>query len=314
MNSFSRIFFAFFLLVSGLALSAQQVSDLRINEILIKNDSNYVDEYGRHVPWVEIFNAAYNSVNLAECYLTDDTSGLADGSGVSHWYRIPEGDPKTLLEQRSSVVFFMDNSPLYGTFHVNFDLKTSRTNYVALIDYNGNTLIDMMYYPVELRDSSVSYGCLEDGVAKIEKQGKTVPNVDYLGCFTPGSTNNVVKELSKAEAFQKEDPYGLGLAVIAMSVVFAALILIFVMLKLFSRVARVKEAVKDKKNMKTVDGQSRQGQIPEEEVAAVAMALHLHFNSRHDVESGVLTFADSSALHSPWAQRNLTMRRLPRMR
>ena len=70
--------------------------DLRLNEMMIKNVDNYADEYGRHVPWVEIFNTAYNTVNITGCYLTDDTTGLANASkkgGVipAHWYRIYAG-------------------------------------------------------------------------------------------------------------------------------------------------------------------------------------------------------------------------------
>jgi len=53
-------------------VQAQSSADLRINEILVYNDSNYVDDFGRHSPWIEIFNSAYNSVNIGGLYLTDD--------------------------------------------------------------------------------------------------------------------------------------------------------------------------------------------------------------------------------------------------
>ncbi|MCQ2285352.1 MAG: OadG family protein [Bacteroidales bacterium] len=314
MKKFSRILSVLVLTVCSLPIFAQQVTDLRINEVFIKNDSNYVDEYGRNVPWVEIFNTAYNSVNLAECYLTDDTTGLADGTGVTRWYHITKGDPKTLIEQRSSVVFFMDASPLYGTFHVNFDISKSPTNYIALISSNGKTIIDIMEYPIELRDTAISYGCKDDGIATVKTKGD---NLAYLDYFTPGSTNNVLIGRTKQEVLKEDDPYGIGLAIISMSVVFSALILIFVMLKIFGKVssrqgkktapavAQVAPVMAEVKETKTEDLQA-------EHIAAIAMALHLHMNSMHDEESEILTFADSPAQYSPWAQRELTMKRVQR--
>lgn len=41
--------------------------DLRINEVLVYNDSNYVDDFGKHSPWIEIFNTAYNKVDIGGC-------------------------------------------------------------------------------------------------------------------------------------------------------------------------------------------------------------------------------------------------------
>ena len=309
MKNISRILYCLILSFLGLSLYGQQVTDLRINEILIKNDSNYVDEYGRRVPWVEIFNTAYNSVNIQECYLTDDTTGLADGTGKAHWYHIPKGDPKTLIDQRSTIVFYMDNSPLYGTFHVNFDPSVSRTNYIALISSNGKTLIDIMEYDVALRDSAVSYGRVEDGGA----------DITYLEQFTPGSTNNVTVGRSKAEMLKQDDPYGIGLAIISMSVVFSALILIFCMLKVFGKVSRAK-------SRKTADPVAQtsgatavapaeeveEEGITGEEVAAISMALHLYFNGMHDEESEVITIVNPSAHYSPWSQKELTMKRVQR--
>ena len=309
MKKISRLLYCSVLLLFGLSLYGQQVTDLKINEILIKNDSNYVDEYGRRVPWIEIFNTAYNSVNIQECYLTDDTTGLADGTGKSHWYHIPKGDPKTLIDQRSTIVFYMDNSPLYGTFHVNFDPSASRTNYIALISSNGKTLIDLMEYPVELRDSSVSYGCVEDGGA----------DISYLAQFTPGSTNNVTVGRSKAEMLKQDDPYGIGLAIISMSVVFSALLLIFFMLKIFGKVSRAKskkvtEAPAQVENAPVADVAEdlEEEDITGEEVAAISMALHLYFNSLHDEESEVITIVNPSAHYSPWSQKELTMKRVQR--
>lgn len=298
----------------------QSVRDLRFNEILIKNTDNFNDEYGRHVPWVEIFNTAYNTVNIAGCYLTDDTTGFAAGKkkgGVApeHWYRIPKTDINTNMPQRTFLVFYLDAMPLYGTFHVNFDPRTSKTNYIALISADGKDLIDLMYYPKEkLMDTTLSYGVLQDGS---DEEGA------ILDHFTPGSSNAIKAEVSKQERLKRDDPYGLGLAIISMSVVFTALILIFFMLKLFgwsSKRLAMKNAKKTETPVaaKVADVQNGDEkdieQMTGEEAAAIATALHLHFNSMHDEESEVITINMPSKHYSPWAQKELTMKRTPRLR
>ena len=302
-------------LITG-AVSGQSVRDLRFNEILIKNTDNFDDEYGRHVPWVEIFNTAYNNVNMAGCYLTGDTTGFAaagkkGGEVPEHWYRIPKTDVNTNMPQRSYLVFYLDAEPLYGTFHANFDPRTSETDYLALISADGKDLIDIMHYPKEaLMDSTLSYGLEKDGITG---------DAHFLDQFTPGSSNEVKATVSKQERLKRDDPYG-----ISMSVVFTALILIFCMLKLFGygskKIAQrnaQKTAAAAAVPAATADASKKEDlpdQLTGEEAAAIAMALHLHFNSMHDEESEIITIDMPSAHYSPWAQKGLIMKRTPKIR
>ncbi|MDL2312114.1 OadG family protein [Bacteroidales bacterium OttesenSCG-928-B11] len=312
---------ALMVLLFSMNAFAQQITDLKLNEMLINNQDNYIDEYGRHVPWIEIFNTAYNSVDVAECYLTNDTTGLADGSGLKNWYRIPKGDPKTLLKQRGFVVFYMDNAPLYGTFHVNFDPREEgASNYVALISSNGRTLIDIFEFPDELRESSEhSYGYKSDGIAEVEENGSMVSNKGFLEYFTPGSTNKVFEGLTKSEKVALEDPYGIGLAVISMIVVFSVLIIIYLMLKVFARLNRAKttKPVQTDEKMQSAAApaiKSAKEDFTGEELAAITMALHLHLSGQHDEESEIITIETPSAHYSPWSQKELTFRRNPSRR
>ena len=310
------------LLITGTSFG-QSVRDFRFNEILIKNTDNYDDEYGRHVPWVEIFNTAYNTVNLAGCYLTDDTTGFAaaskkGGSIPSHWYRIPKTDANTAMDQRTYAIFYMDNAPLYGTFHVNFDPRTSKTNYVALISGDGKDLIDLMHYPkAQLMDTCLSYGYEHDGG---EYNGEK-EEAKILEQFTPGSCNETKVEISKQEKLKRDDPYGIGLAVISMSVVFAALVIIYLMLKLFGHVSKIMESKNKQKSEPAVATATEvkanvkeDERLTGEEAAAIATAIHLHFNSMHDEESEIITIDMPSAHYSPWAQKGLSMKKTPRLR
>lgn len=316
LNSFLLLIALFF----STSLSAQHISDLRLNEMLIDNQDNYIDEYGRHVPWLEIFNTAYNSVNIAECYLTNDTTGLSDGSGMKNWYRIPKGDTKTLIKQRSFIVFYMDNAPLYGTFHVNFDpTEEGASNYVALISSNGRTLIDIFEFPDSLRNSPAhSYGYFDDGITEVEDAtGNMVANKGFLNYFTPGSTNKVFEGLTKAEQIAATDPYGWKLALISVSVVFGALIMIYLFLKLFGRLNREKApkktAVANEGTDTVVKSAAKEG-LNGEELAAITMALHLHIGGLHDVESEIITIETPSAHYSPWAQKHLVVKTVQRKR
>lgn len=287
----------------------QQITDLRINELLIKNEKNFIDEYGRHTPWVEIFNTSYNTVNIAGCYLTDDTTGLAAGNGNPKWYRIPSTDVKTQIPQRGHIVFYLDNSALYGTFHTNFDPSESKNNYVALISSNAKTLIHIFHYPASLRTSDSSFGSIVDGESEL----------GYLDYFTPGSTNKVDMDVTKSEKLMKSDPFGIGLAVISMAVVFSALVLIYIMLKVFGIVNRRRQ----KKNAATQQTAATTATVAPEpdkdeesitgqEIAAIATALHLHLNSFHDEESEIITIETQSAVYSPWSQKHLTIKRVQR--
>ena len=75
--------------------------------------------------WIEIFNSAYNSVNIGGMYLTNDPANPTK-------YRIPTGNSITKIEPRSYLVFFADKHPTRGVQHLNFSLQD--TNYLALYD------------------------------------------------------------------------------------------------------------------------------------------------------------------------------------
>ena len=326
MKSIYKYIFTVVALFAVTASFGQSVHDLRLNEMMIKNEDNYADEYGRHVPWVEIFNTAYNTVNITGCYLTDDTTGLANASkkgGVipAHWYRIPT-DQKMYMPQRSFLIFYLDDSPLYGPYHASFSPEKSKTHYIALISSNGKELLDLVEYPVELRDTSRTYGYLLDGVRdpKAFKQGKRQEGeLDYLGEFTPASSNETGAKISKQDKLKRDDPYGIGMAIISMAVVFTALIMIYIMLKIFNYVSRrstqkskAKTAATPAAAVAAKAGDEKDDIVDGPTCAAIGTALHLHFGSMHDEESEIITINMPSKHYSPWAQKELTMKRNPR--
>ena len=63
-----------FALLVSFGAKAQRATSMRINEVLVINEDNFVDDYGKRHAWIELFNNSAGSVNIAGCYLTDDKS------------------------------------------------------------------------------------------------------------------------------------------------------------------------------------------------------------------------------------------------
>ena len=103
-------------------------SKLVINEVLIKNVSNFQDDYGQHSAWIEIFNKSYGSENLAACYLK-----VKNDLGEKTYF-IPRGDVLTIVKPRQHTLFWADGQPNRGTFHLNFVLDAESDNYIELLD------------------------------------------------------------------------------------------------------------------------------------------------------------------------------------
>jgi len=273
---------------------------LRINEILVLNDSNYVDDFGQHSPWIEIFNSAYNKVNLGGLYLTDDLNNPTK-------YLIPKGQQVTLIPARSYLVFWADSLTTRGILHLNFKLEPGET--LALFDNNGRTLIDSMRVPSNLIQD-VSYGLLNDGI----------PVKVLLEKTTPHANNNTKTAVTSGDEFARFDPYGAGMTFISMGVVFLALAMLFLIYKLTGRLMK-----KDLRKQWLARREIRQNKgIPEytEEVhekeeitgeinAVLALTLYLYSTELHDAENTVLTINKVSRTYSPWSSKIYGLRKLP---
>ncbi len=270
---------------------SQSGLDLRINEILVHNDSNYVDDYGNRSSWIEIFNSAYNNVNIGGMYLTNDPKNPKK-------YRIPTGDPLTLISSRNYLVFFADNHPTRGILHLNFTFED--TNYIALYDVNGRTLIDEVNIPPQVPD--ITYGRAIDGSEEWIQLEKTTPNANnYTGAI-----------VTAGEKFVVLDPYGIGLALTAMSVVFTGLLLLYLVFKNTRRIYAINLRKIFSRSEKIISSISEDKDISGEVNAAIAMALHLYQAEYHDHEEAVLTIKKVARTYSPWSSKIYTLRRSPR--
>lgn len=278
------------LVVAGHSLNAQNASDLRFNEVLVFNESNYVDEYGERSGWIEITNSSYSSINIGGCFITDDLN-----NPTKYW--IPTGTPETAMAPRGFIVFFADNHPSRGIFHLNFSLDNRKT--IALFDANGRTMLDKLEIGSG-HQPDISYARVSPESNEWEFKEKT----------TPGSNNDHSRQVSSGEKFVEMDPIGFGMTLVAMFVVFSALALLYVFYKLvgrqFIRTKKVKLKVGE------VAAVPSEVEISGELNAAIAMALYLYQTEMHDFENTVLTMKKVSRTYSPWSSKIYTLRKTPR--
>ncbi len=289
---------------------AQDLKSLCINEVMVVNDSSIVDEYGCRSAWIELFNKNYAPLEISSIYITNDPNE----KDKKKMYAVPLGDPGTHMEKRSHIVFFADGKDKRGTFHTNFVLTPGKENWIGIYAADGLTLIDEVFIPDSLA-SGESYARKEDG--------KCLPDSTYgdyqvrsgygqEGYISPGSTNNVRGSNSKVDDFYEKDPDGDVLTLMAMCIVFSALLVLCLCFygigaigKYFSRVKKAEATGVDVKEIKP--GTQDTG----EEIAAIVMALHEHLNA-HDTESTVLTINKVKRAYSPWSSKIYGLRELPK--
>ena len=206
--------------------------------------------------WVEFYNSSYSSTAVEQMFITtlsreeiqnvfDKNKGnkkkpkqilveLCEAQPMDI-YEIPRGDERhTKIAPRTHFVMEADGDPKSGTFHMPFTFTQGKDNYIALYDVNGD-LVDDVTIP-----ASLNYGetyaikaegrlpsVLDDGQTEwTVKDGQTIETA-----ITKGNYN--IREVNEnIEAFHIKDPHGYWIALLAMSVVFCALALLYILFKL----------------------------------------------------------------------------------
>ena len=222
-------------LLCSIATMAQGRKGLVFNEVMVQNDSNITDAYGKRHAWIELFNSTRASMQISNVYITDDKS-------VPTKYGVPRGDHNTKLGPLQHVVFFADNEPGKGTFHMSFELTPGIDNHIYLFDADGKTLIDEVVVPASLPANS-TFALKEDGVSgdkddnnvKFHPECWEVRDGAELGYITPGECNKVESTNSSVEKFRANDPHGFVLTLMAMGIVFSALLLLSICFYFFGK-------------------------------------------------------------------------------
>lgn len=296
----SIILFLALTIVCGASAFAQGRKGLRINEVMVQNDSNYVDDYGQHQAWIELFNSTYAPMEISSVYITNDPANPKK-------YPVPLGDVNTEIPTRQHVVFWADGEPNKGTFHLSFRLTPGQDNWIGVYDANGRTLIDSVTVPASLLPNT-TYARAIDGEGQWEVRDG---GEKYI---TPSSANQIVDTNGKVEMFAETDGHGFGLSLMAMLIVFFALALLCVCFYIISRigasVSRKNKAASQGIDTRQLPKEEKPQQDSGEEIAAIVMALNDHLNA-HDRESTILTINKVRRSYSPWSSKIYSLRELP---
>lgn len=288
-----------FLMAGVFMAKAHSLEQLRINEVMVENTDNITDEYGDRSAWLELFNGNFSPLNINSIYITND-------SNDTRKYAVPVGSEVTKMGKRQHLVFYLDGKPTRGPQHANFTLVPGQDNWIGIYDAGGK-LLDQVLIPAAVQ-TNMSYARVADGAADWEMR-----YADHEDAYiTPGSANRIIDENPRIKNFAEKDPNGFSMTVMAMCIVFGALLVLclcFYVVGLIGKSAhRLKKAEAHGVHVTEI---ARGDHDSGEEIAAIAMALHEHFNA-HDNESFLLTVKKMKRAYSPWSSKIYGLRETPR--
>lgn len=285
-----------FVMLVSFGAKAQRATSMRINEVLVVNEDNFVDDYGKRHAWIELFNTSAGSVNISGCFLTNDKNNPRK-------YPIPKGDVLTIIPPNQHTLFWADGEPDRGTFHVNFTLDQTQDNYIALYDADGKTLIDEIVIPASQK-ADISYARTIDGKDEWGQLTKVTP-----------STNNLTLDSNeKIDNFKRNDELGIVMTITAMVVVFMGLFLLYFIFKQIGKASisaskrNAQKAAGTAAASVAADAGVESGEI----FAAISTALYEMSDDNHDIENTVLTIRKVARTYSPWSSKIYGLRDLPR--
>lgn len=302
----------FLALIVGLSAFGQGAHNIKINEVMTDNRSSLQDEYGRRGPWVELVNTSFSTYNVRNMFITTDrkalNKSLSAPQRMALMSQIPAGDDRTNMSARQHLVFFLGSNATRGALHLTAKAAKGSPLWIALYDGNGIDIIDSVSIPSLKAD--FSYAREKDGSAAWTV--KTEQNV------TPGIDNYIHLDESKVAKVKREDPYGIGITVLSMGIVFFCLTLLYVFFRILGIFMAHKQALKKAGNIQPIKAAVKTGEIIAETghrtkvilkdglqtggidkevyMAVISMALKQYEDDVHDIESNVITIKPHQTL------------------
>ena len=292
------------LMAVSTAAFAQGRKGLCINEVMVQNDSSVIDDYGLHHSWIELYNSTHASMEISNVYLTNDVSKPT-------LYPVPLGDVKTEIPALQHVLFWADGEPNKGTFHLSFTIEPGDTIYI--FDADKKTVLDKVILPLNLKPNT-TFARKADGKGGMDQAAWEIRDggEKYI---TPGSNNIIVDTNTKVESFRTLDANGIYLTLMAMAIVFSALLVLslcfYTISKIGSAVSKINKMRSQGVEPKSVARADAPANDSGEEIAAIVMALHEHLNA-HDQENTILTINKVKKAYSPWSSKIYGLREIPR--
>lgn len=301
----------FGLLLSGMLLVGtsmvfgQGARNIKINEVLTNNTENVQDEFGQHLPWLELANTSYTTYNVRGMFVTTNRAVLDKSmpapKRIEMMYPIPNGEKRTSMNGQDHLVLFLNSSPAKGSLHLGTPINPGKPVWVALYDANGVDLIDSVSVPA--LEANKSFARMKDGKANWD--------VKPAEAVTPGIGNYIEINESKIAKLKRDDPHGIGITVLSMGIVFFCLALLYVFFTIFGKIVTHRKALKKAAEIQPIkaavateeiiqeaahktkviltDGLEKGGIDKEIYMAVIALALKQYTDNVHDEESGIIT-------------------------
>ena len=287
------------LMTSTSTMFAQGAKNIKINEVLTNNTASLQDEFGEHLPWVELANTSFSTYDIRGMFITTDRSvlnpSLSAPQRIAKMQIIPNGDERTVMAGRDHLLLFLNSSPTKGAMHFASKVANGKALWVALYDGNGVDLIDSVSVPALAENKS--YARIKDGEMKWD--------VKAVDAVTPGIGNYIEINETKIARLKRDDPHGFGITVLSMGIVFSCLALLFVFFSLLGKYMVRKEKA-DRENREAgwvklpkarMPIEAKHSKIPPSKknedidvyLAVIAMALKEYQDNLHDEESGIIT-------------------------
>ena len=305
------------LMAGTTTVMGQGARNIVISEVLTNNTASIVDEFDERQAWIELENTSFTTYNIRGMYLTTDRSVMNPQMSVPERVKrmsiIPSGDARTNIGGRQHIVFYGNSNPAKGKLHLSLNVPLSQPVWIGLFNGNATELIDSVTVPALSADQSYA------------RQGRQW-TVKAPQNVTPGIENFIKTDETKDAKLKREDPYGIGITLLAMGIVFVCLAVLFIFFSLFGLLMRHMETAKKvaqhqpiKPIAKTVEktaeighktgvilqeGLKTKGIDREIYIAVIGMALKQYEDDVHDVESGVITIKQKS---SSWNDEFLQM-------
>ena len=287
------------LLASTTSAMAQGAKNIRLNEVLTNNTASIVDEFGNREAWIEVENTSFTTYNIRGMYLTTDRSVLDPQMSVPERIKrmsvIPNGDPRTQIGGRQHLVFYCNSNPAEGKLHL------------SLFYCNSNPAQGKLHLSLSVPMSEPVWIGFYNGNAVELIDSVTVPALAADQSYARHGNEDETKDAK----LKREDPYGVGITLLAMGIVFFCLAVLFVFFWIFGLIMRHMDTAKKVVNTqpikpitKTVevthdiahatgnilqDGFQKKGIDKEVYIAVISMALKQYQDDVHDVESGIIT-------------------------
>ena len=154
------------------AMSTIGITTPIISEFEASNNTTLADQAGDHPDWIEIYNRAAVSVNLAGYYLTDNLKKLTE-------WQIPSG---VTVAAHGYLVVFADGTDVTNPaeLHANFSLSGSGED-AALVAPDGVTVLSAYTFPAQ--EADISYGVAM--AQATDSHGNLITSYGAVGFLTP---------------------------------------------------------------------------------------------------------------------------------